>query len=141
MSLRICFVFIVISLFSAGCRRGESRVDFVYFNLSSNEIWITEITGLPPEASPGRLAPVPDEGPLSVKGCGFFEPVRTGSKIKLIWEDGGVEGWPGGNYVNKTPLREMMWTREELGIPATIRSGKLRFTYLGDDKWRVTLIE
>jgi hypothetical protein len=137
MNLKIAIF--VLSLCCASCAR--SKVDFTYFNLSTNEIWVTEVTGLPREASPGRLAPIPNEGQLSEKSCIYFEPVHIANKLKIVWRDGGKEGWPGGEYTPKGTSHEMEWTREDLGLPATMNSGKVRFTYIGNEKWRVKVLK
>ena len=130
---------IALTLCFMGCVGGGCEVDFVFFNLSPNEIWVTQVVGLPGDASPGRLPPVPDEGRLSVKGTSYLKPVRVADKIKIVWDDGGKAGWPGGNYTNKGTLHEMTWMRKELGIPPVMNGGKVCFTYLGNEKWRVRL--
>jgi hypothetical protein len=67
--------------------------------------------------------------------------VRINSQITIKWRDNGKGGWPGGvNPPGSTPpgvAHEIEFKRDKLGIPAKLTSGKIRFTYLGDDKWRI----
>ena len=111
-------------LLSTGCV-GLRQVDFVYFNLSGHEITVTNIPGLPPSATPGVLMPAPDDtNRLNRAGSTFFESVRVEDQITVFWQEDGV-------------LREVKLHRSELGLPARLRGGQIRFTYLGGGKWRV----
>jgi hypothetical protein len=104
------------------------EIDFVYFNLSPNEIFVESVAGLPLRASPGVLIPVHAEDQLSAKGAIFFgETADIPSTLKIIWKEGGSS--------HQAELK-----RDELGIPAKFKNGKIRFTYLGGDKWRVKVV-
>ncbi len=105
-----------------------TEVDFVYFNLSTNEIFVDSITGLPPWASPGVLVPVHAEDQLSEKSMTSWDPVRVAAKLTIVWREGG-----------KTHQVDLK--RDDLGIPAKVKKGKVRFTYLGGDKWRVRYLD
>jgi hypothetical protein len=117
--------------FCGGCLAGADvpQVEFAFFNLSTNEIRVTGVIGLPVEASPGRLQPVhSDTNRLEEKGSIYFEPVRIADQLKIVWEERGS--------TNRLELK-----RSDLKIPAKLTSGKVRFTYLGNDKWRVKLLD
>jgi hypothetical protein len=117
-----------LMLASAGCH-GMNEIDFVYFNLSPNEIVVDSITGLPLWASPGVLVPVHAEDRLSEKSAtSFDEPVDVSAMLKIVWQENG-----------QTHQAELK--RNDLGIPAKLKSGKVRFTYLGADKWRVKVLK
>ena len=129
----------------AGCSRlGGGDVTFEWFNLSTNQIWVTDLAGLPPKASVGRLMPSHAEAQLEVSASVFLEPVRVKDQIKITWKDGGAQGWPGGlksgELVPPGTPQEAEFSREVLGIPAKLNSGRVRFTYLGTNTWRVRLI-
>jgi hypothetical protein len=112
----------------AGCH-GMREIDFVYFNLGTNEIVVDSIDGLPLWTSPGRLVPVHTEDRLSEKSAtSFDEPVDVSAMLKIAWQENG-----------KTHQAELK--RNDLGIPAKLKSGKVRFTYLGADKWRVKVLK
>jgi len=119
------------------------QVTFEYFNLSSNEVWVTDVIGLPPNATPGRLMPSRDESSLNAHSATYFETVRIRPKIKILWKDGGAQGWPGGLKPNELVppgvTHEAEFKRDDLGIPAKLSSGKIRFTYLGSEKWHIRL--
>jgi hypothetical protein len=104
------------------------EVDLVYFNLSTNEIVVDSIAGLPPWAPPGVLIPVHAEDRPSEKSAASWDPVDVSTTLKITWREGGTS--------HQAELK-----RDELGIPAKIRKGKVRFTYLGGDKWRVKVLE
>jgi hypothetical protein len=108
---------------------GMKEVDFLYFNLSTNEVVVDSIAGLPPWASPGVLVPVQAEDRLSAATAATFdETVRIAPVLRITWREGGTS--------HKAELK-----RDDLGIPAKMRQGKVRFTYLGADKWRVKFLE
>jgi hypothetical protein len=107
----------------AGCF-GMNEVDFDYFNLSTNEIFVNSIVGLPLWVTPGVLIPGHTENQLPVKSSISFEPVKISPALKIIWREGGIS-------------HEAKFKRDDLGIPAKIKKGKVRFTYLGGDKWRI----
>lgn len=141
------FAIALLSIFlCAGCVSGfgGQEVTFEYFNLSTNEIWVTDIAGLPAWASPGRLMPSHAEDALEVTASTSFETVRIKDQIKIIWKDNGQQGWPGGlkpgELVPAGITHEAQFKRDDLGIPAKLKNGKIRFTYLGNDKWRVKLL-
>jgi hypothetical protein len=134
---------LILVLLCAACaaEAGLKEVGFEWFNLSTNQIWVTELVGLPAQASAGRLMPSHAEDQLESSESFFPETVRVGKKIKIVWKDNGTQGWPGGLKVPESvppgATHEAEFSRYELGIPAKLSSGKVRFTYLGDGKWRV----
>ena len=117
------------------------EVSFEWFNLSTNEIWVTDVVGLPIEASPGRLTQNRSEDQLERSESTFSEIVRIKDRITIKWMENEQHGWPGalkpGELVPPGVAHEAEFKRDELGIPARLSSGKIRFTYLGNDKWRV----
>lgn len=132
-------------LVGAGCSHlGGGDVTFEWFNLSTNQIWVTDIAGLPAEASAGRLMPSHAEDQLEVKASVFSEPVRVRERIRITWKDRGPEGWPGGlkpeELVPPGTPHQTEFNREALGIPAKLENGRMRFTYLGTNTWRVRLV-
>ena len=147
-TLYVCLL--MISMFCSICVSGTpSEVSFEWFNLSTNEIWITDLVGLPAEASPGRLTPNHSENQLERSESTFSESVRIKDRLVIKWKDNGRQGWPGG--LKQVPLQppaippgtahEAVFKRTDLGIPAKLSSGKIRFTYLGNDQWRIKLVE
>jgi hypothetical protein len=135
---------LAVILFFADCQKVSAlpNVGFEWFNLSTNQIWITDVTGLPPEASPGRLMPSHAEDQLESSESDFSETVKVKNQIKVQWKDNGKQGWPGGLKNGELipslgTTHEAEFNRDELGIPAKLKNGKVRFTYLGNDKWRV----
>ena len=103
-------------------------VEFAFFNLSGHEIVVNDVAGLPPNATPGVLMPVLDDtNRLNEKCAVLYERVRVGDRIKIIWTEADKP-------------RELELQRSELAVPARLKGGKLRFTYLGDGKWRVKLL-
>jgi hypothetical protein len=120
--------FFALMLACSGCH-GMNEIDFVYFNLGTNEIVVDSIDGLPLWTSPGLLVPVHAEDRLSEKSMSSFgEPVDVADKLKIIWHEGGIS-------------HQAKFKRDDLGIPAKLKSGKVRFTYLGADKWRVKVLK
>ena len=122
---------------------GLREVTFEWFNLSTNEIWVVDVVGLPSEASAGRLMPSPAEEQLQVAASHFSETVRVKERIRIVWKDGGPQGWPGGlkpdELVPPGDSHQVEFKRDDLGVPAKLTHGKLRFSYLGGGKWRVKL--
>ncbi len=112
-------IFVMVALVS-GCR-AMSQADFVYFNLSSNEIKVENILGLPPDTIPGVLVPVHDESGLNEKSFTLFDNVRISDSLVIVWQESGA-------------LHQFKLMRDELGIHAKLEKGKIRFTYLGNDK-------
>ncbi len=105
------------------------KIDFVYFNLGPNEIFVDSIAGLPLRASPGVLVPVLAEDQLSETSATFYgATVDVPLTLKIIWKEGGS-------------LHQAQLKRDESGIPAKFKNGKIRFTYLGADKWRVKVFD
>jgi hypothetical protein len=117
----IPFMLAVVVL--AGCSR---QVDFVYFNRSGHEITVDDVSGLPGWASPGVLVASTDTNRPSEASATCFESVRIADQISIHWTESG-----------KT--QELRLQRADLGVPATLREGRLCFTYLGDRKWRAEL--
>ena len=118
------------------------NVEFEWSNLSTNQIWITDVSGLPPEATCGRLMPSPAESQLHSKTSAFSETIKIKDKLTIQWKDNGRQGWPGGLKGGELipslgTAHEAEFSRDELGIPKKIKNGKVRFTYLGNDKWRI----
>lgn len=93
-----CMIVLVFMLLCVGCaeQAGLKEVGFEWFNLSTNQIWVTELVGLPAEASAGRLMPSHAEDQLESSESIFPETVRVGKQIKIVWKDNGTQGWPGG---------------------------------------------
>ena len=139
--MKIILACLISTLFCGSCL-ALPEVEFVYFNLSTNEIWIQRVIGLPADASPGRLAPVKSEDQLSETRMTFFETVRVADKLKIVWKDNEPKGWPGGSKPGDLSrpgvVHEAEFKRDDLKIPARMKSGKVRFTFLGNDKWRIT---
>src|SRR6266496_1782429 len=120
------FLALVAALACAGCANTSaiSQVTFEYFNLSTNEIWVTEVSGLPPGATPGRLMPSRGENPLEVTASVFSRAIHIKSNIKIVWKDGGKEGWPGGlksgELVPAGVAHAVPFKRDQLGLPRKI---------------------
>jgi hypothetical protein len=139
-NLVVCLLMIIAC---SGCVGGTGlpAVSFAWFNLSTNEIWVTDAVGLPDESWAGRLQPVHGEDRLSEASSTIMETVHIKDQIVIKWKDNGKQGWPGGvNPPGSTPpgaAHEAVFKRSDFGIPAKLSSGKIRFTYLGNDKWRV----
>jgi len=140
---------LLVIVSGSGCMSWASlpEVNFEWFNLSTNEIWITDINGLPPDATPGRLTPNHAESQLERSESTIMETVHIKDRIIIKWKDNGKQGWPGG--LKQVPLQpptvppgvahEAEFNRAELGIPAKLTHAKVRFTYLGQDKWRIKI--
>jgi hypothetical protein len=145
--MRNIFIFLAVILGCGGCLSagGSSQVTFVYFNLSTNAIWITDINGLPLDATPGRLEPVRGEDQLSEASSSLPGGIRVPETFKIVWKENGKQGWPGGvkppGSVPPGVTHQSEFNREELGIPKQLKSGKIRFTYLGGDKWRIKVLQ
>jgi hypothetical protein len=145
--MRNLFASLLMIVSCSGCAIGKGlpEVNFEWFNLSTNEIWIVDVAGLPPEASPGRLMPSREENPIHLEGSEFNEVIHLKDTIGIKWKENGKEGWPSG--VQTSPegspatgvMHEAVFKRADLGIPPKLDHAKLRFTYLGEDKWRVKL--
>jgi len=119
---------VALMLCCVGCS-DMSEINFVYFNLSPKEIVVDSIAGLPPWASPGVLVPSHAEDQLSEKSATSYDgAVDVPATLKIVWHEGGAS-------------HEAQLKRDEVGIPAKIKKGKIRFTYLGGDKWRVKVLE
>lgn len=90
---------LAMSLGCAGFAAGAELCDvkFEWFNLSTNEIWVTSAVGLPSDATPGRLMPSREENMLESSTSVFSEAVKIRSQIALVWKDNGKDGWPGGS--------------------------------------------
>src|ERR1039458_7694687 len=88
----------IFSLFAAficcGCQKAPAlaNAEFEWFNLSTNEIWVTDTIGLPNMASPGRLMPSHAEDQLEASGVGFSETVYVKGRITIKWNDNGTNG-------------------------------------------------
>jgi YD repeat-containing protein len=149
MAMRNLIVCSLMFVSCSGCAGGTRlrEVTFEWFNLSTNEIWITEAVGLPDQSWAGRLMPVHSEGQLSVAGSVIMETVHIKDRIVIKWKDDGKQGWPGG--LKQVPLQpptippgtahEAVFKRANLGVPSKLTHAKLRFTYLGQAKWRIKI--
>ncbi|HVU08599.1 MAG TPA: hypothetical protein VHG89_08675 [Verrucomicrobiae bacterium] len=129
-------------LVGASCSKSALLdVEFEWFNLSTNEIYVSDAIGLPVEASPGILIPVKTEDQLNTKSSIFSEAVRVKDQIAIKWNDNGTNGFHGDFELPGKILpgmaHQIEFKRDELGIPSKLTNGKVRFTYLGNDKWRI----
>ena len=106
----------------------SSEVDFDFFNLSTNEIFVVSIAGLPVWAAPGVLVTGHTEDQLPDKSATSWDPVRIAPKLTIVWREDGK-------------IHQAEFKRNDFGIPAKIKKGKVRFSYLGGDKWRVRYLE
>lgn len=70
-----------------------------------------------------------------------FETVRVADTLTIKWQEGGQQGWPGGEYTPKGVSHDAKFNRDNLKIPPKMKSGRVCFTYLGNDKWRVKLLD
>src|SRR2546423_14599319 len=96
-------ILLFVSVICISCRTVR-EVHFVYFNLSRNQIYVDDVTGLPSTASPGILVPVSDEEPLKRAESVLFDPASINPSIKIVWKEAGV-------------LHQVEFSRQELGIP------------------------
>ena len=129
-----------------GCSGGGGLPDasFEWFNLGPKEIWVTDVVGIPMQASPGRLTPSRGEDELESTSSSFAEMVRLDDRIEIKWKENEANNWPHGLYEPDNPpgiKHEAEFMRTNFGMPAKLISGKIRFTYLGDDKWRIKYFE
>lgn len=117
------------------------EVDFVYFNLGSNEIVVKSIEGLPRWANPGLLIPVHSGDQPPKKIMDSLDAVCIESRITIKWQDNGTNGfndyWESHESTMPGTEHKAEFKRDDLGIPATLKKGGVRFTYLGNDKWRI----
>jgi hypothetical protein len=105
------------------------EVDFVYFNLSTNEIRVTDVAGLPRDMTPGVLVPVADDtNRLNESSATCWESVSVGDAIKITWTESGTS-------------RQFEAKRAELSIPARLDGGQVRFTYRGRGQWRIRFVD
>lgn len=138
---------LMVGLVCAGYANGSGvrKTHFEWFNLSTNHIWVTEVVGFSLDISPGRLEPSNAEEQLESSELVFSETVRIEDRITIKWIDNGKAGWPGGlKSPGSTPpgvAHQLELKRNDLGIPSKLRRGKIRYTYLGNDKWRVKVVE
>jgi hypothetical protein len=120
---------------------GLPVVHFDWYNLNTNEILITDISGLPAEVSPGRLMPSHVENPLEVSESTFFDTISIPSRFIIKWRDNGTNGFhgdfelPGSIIPGVEQSAELK--RDELGLPSKLEKGRIRFTYLGNGNWRI----
>jgi hypothetical protein len=144
MKTLIIPMLLVFACCGSGCGVG-AEVDFEWFNLSANEIFVTDAVGLPDQSWAGRLMPVHGEEQLSVAASVIMETVHIKDQIVLKWKENGKEGWPRGvaSLPNETPatgvVHEAAFKRADLGIPSKLTHAEVRFTYLGQDKWRIKI--
>lgn len=112
-----------------GCSASKS-VEFLYFNVSTNEIRVLDVEGITPRIAPGYLSPAPsdDIDSLYVVGLNLYGGVIIQQRFKLVWTEGGVS-------------REAWVNREDLGLPSKLEQATVRLTYVGDEKWRITRLK
>ena len=147
--MRKLIVCLVIIVSCAGCATNPGRTEarFEWYNLSTNEIWLREVVGLPSPANApdGVLIPKSAEVPHENIEAVVFETARIKNRITIKWKDNGRDGWPGGlkqpGTVPPGVSHEAEFKRANLGIPEKFRTGTVGFTYLGGDKWRVKVLE
>ena len=125
--MKVLFSIIALVLCCGGCSSEPADVNFVYFNLGTNQIVVNSIEGLPAWVTPGVLVPVLAEDQLSEKSATSVDPIEASANLKIVWNEGGTSHQAG-------------FKRDDVGIPAKIKEGEVRFSYLGGDKWRVTFI-
>ena len=117
----------VLSILFASCSF-LPEVDVMFFNLSTRQITVLGVSGLPSSATPGVLVPVAnDTDQLYEASINFSEYVPVGDQIKIDWQEGGIS-------------HQVEWKRVDLHLPATLKGGQIRFTYVGDEKWRVKIV-
>jgi hypothetical protein len=76
--MRNLIVSLLMIVSCSGCAIGKGlpEVTFEWFNLSTNEIWVTDAVGLPDGSWAGRLMPVHGEDQLSVAASVIMENVQ-----------------------------------------------------------------
>ena len=99
------------------------EVSIEWFNLSEIRIKVVDVGGMPPNVMPGVLSPSPNET-LATATSVVYGPVHIKGQINIFWQQDGNS-------------HKAEFKRDDCGIPAKLSSGKIRFTYLGNDKWRV----
>ncbi|MCO5053798.1 MAG: hypothetical protein M9920_16090 [Verrucomicrobiae bacterium] len=139
---------LALAVSGVGCvtRSGvfPSEVSFEWFNLSTNEIWVVQVVGLPEEASCGRLVPTQSEDSLKRATSTFLDAVRIKNQLTIIWKEKLKEPFtfnPGEIAPKQGIMHSVELKRDDLGIPSRMTRGKIRFTYLGNDKWRIKLLK
>jgi hypothetical protein len=89
--------------------------------------------------------PSRSEDQLDVTASVFSEVMNIGGRIVIKWRDNGPAGWPGGlkipGSVPPGEAHEVEFKRNDLKIPDKLEKARVRLTYLGNDKWRIKLIE
>ena len=140
--LRLILALASFALLTGCSQRGD--VVFEWFNLSTNQVWVTSVAGIPDEASCGRMMPDPVEDRLHVKASHFMEPVRVAAKIRVTWKEDTVTAWQGGlkpgDLVPPGVSHDAAFDRTQLGIPSRLSTGTIRFTYLGGGAWKIRLV-
>lgn len=136
------FTCAMLSLVCVGCTKHPSGdVEFHWLNLSTNEIWITDVSGIPKKATAGRLELSRGEDRPHAKAYSVTEKVRIPDQITLTW----IEGRPGdlepGRSVSPEIPHTVSYKRDELGLPPILETTTIRFTYLGTNRWRVESLE
>jgi hypothetical protein len=116
------------ALIVVGCAP-RTQVDFAWFNLSGHEIFVTDVSGLPPYASPGMLVAMPDDtsGAHGATATSW-ESIDVGDSIKITWSESGTS-------------QRFEAKRADLSVPARLQGGQLKFTYQGHGKWRVRFVD
>lgn len=139
MKAKIYVAGLLLALGCAGCT--QRHVELSYFNLSNHEIWVTDVVGVPEDAPPGRLTPVPDEERLSENSSYYFQTVRIADKLRIVWREGGQQVSAADKSASKGFLHAVELTREQVGVPAKVKDGEVRLTYLGKGRWFGTYFE
>jgi hypothetical protein len=74
------------------------------------------------------LVVVSDDTNRLNRACSTFsESVPMGETIKIAWDEGGVS-------------RRYEVRRSDVSLPPRLDGGQIRFTYLGQGKWRVRFL-
>lgn len=123
-SLYIISVVFWIMLCS-GC--GDSGwTEYYNVNLSEQKLKVT-IVGFSPDASPGALMPGAGTSQLKEKTQHIAgEPITIDETITISWT---IEG---SSVMNSVKLK-----RDDMGIPAQVRGGRITFTYTADGEWNI----
>ena len=118
-----------IFLFCCGCASHllRNEVVFEFVNLSTNRIHGEEVKGFPEEVAGGWLIPAKEENHPSGTVV-LSEIIHIEKQIKIVWHE------------NKK-LHEWELKRDDLGLPSKLTGGRVRFTYLGGEKWRIKLLK
>ncbi|MBN2511805.1 MAG: hypothetical protein JXB18_02595 [Sedimentisphaerales bacterium] len=116
-----CLLVSIITL--SGCNNWN-WTDIEYTNISNNRLRV-DVSGVSPDISPGNMAPNTD-GAGSKAGLHFGDPVHLSDNI--------IIGWTIGSEQTKYKKE---FKRNDLGIPAIVKGGKIEFIYTEDNDWEI----